>query len=318
MLMSLVILDGTYLIRCFLDATLVAYRNDTGMLETRPSKIAARFFRNKWDILYRIIILAPLYLIDANLGYIRLLMFVEFDDMQFLSNRFVTIILWPLKNGLYKYIFSKVFRTFFMLTLYVMLVSHISACIFILTEQIALQVDTEEGKHIDRYISVLYFIISTSTTVGYGDITIDHKAERLLEFRYSYQILLMLFSLVVNSLFYSLINITVNEAVYILDKPYEPLEEFEYWMTARVRKMKKSQEVNKFYVSASNNFKFSYHYSIADLIQYGEFIHKIKYTFKDTIKEYSARDLKQKFNTFFGLISGEATHKLIFHMRPVM
>ena len=40
----LVMFDISYLVRCMLDATLVAYFNEGEMLETRPKYIAKRFF----------------------------------------------------------------------------------------------------------------------------------------------------------------------------------------------------------------------------------------------------------------------------------
>ena len=40
----LVIFDFGYLVRCVLDATLVAFYDENSMLETRPKYIAKRFF----------------------------------------------------------------------------------------------------------------------------------------------------------------------------------------------------------------------------------------------------------------------------------
>ena len=40
----LVLFDLSYLVRCVLDSTLVAYYDDGMMLETRPHLIAKRFF----------------------------------------------------------------------------------------------------------------------------------------------------------------------------------------------------------------------------------------------------------------------------------
>ena len=42
--MILLLFDLSYLVRCVLDATLVAYYNEHEMLETRPNLIAKRFF----------------------------------------------------------------------------------------------------------------------------------------------------------------------------------------------------------------------------------------------------------------------------------
>ena len=41
----LLIMDATYLVRCVLDCTLVAFKDDNNMLETRPKYIAKRFIQ---------------------------------------------------------------------------------------------------------------------------------------------------------------------------------------------------------------------------------------------------------------------------------
>ena len=231
-----------------------------------------------------------MYFIDPNLGYVRLLMFSEYEDMIFLSHRLIDFFFWPFKAGLTKYIFKKVIGMFLTLTIYILLLSHMTACIFIFTERRAQERSTDQTA-VNRYISVLYFMVTTSTTVGYGDITIDHSSRLLIFVRYAYQVFLMLMTLLLNSVFYSLINMTVKDAVYMMDKMYEPLEEFDLWQAARIREMGPHPNINKFYKQNNMNFNFSYNFSLDIWVCYLEFIEKVPFEWREKIVSNVCQDL---------------------------
>ena len=118
-------------------------------------------------------------------------------------------------DGIHKYVAKEMTSKFILLGVFTLLISHILACIFLATERAAIPdgATTKSSESLlDRYIDTLYFLISTSTSVGYGDITINHKLENLVIFRYSYQIFIMLFSVLSTGAFYTVINGMVKGA----------------------------------------------------------------------------------------------------------
>ena len=239
----------------------------------------------------------------------------EYEDMIFLCRRAIDILFYPFQHGLTKYIIEHLFSVFLILCIYTLLFSHMSACVFIFTEKQA-EYGQSDQSPVDRYISVLYFMVTTSATVGYGDITIDHKSVNLVFGRYLYQVLLMLLTLVLNSAFYSLINSSVNDAIYMFEKMQEPLEEFDYWQAARIRKMEKSTNVNNFYKQNNTNFNFLYNFGLEIWIWYLDFIEKIPVAWRNIIIENVCSDLRSKFINYFDIQSKELTHEQIFAMKP--
>lgn len=316
LLTFLVILDTSYLVRCILDATLVAFLNDDHMLETRPKFIAKRFFSNKTNILYRVIIITPFYFVDPNICYVRIFMFSEYEDMQLFCKSFIKLFFFFLENDLTKYIVVNSITTLLLLTLYLMLFAHTCACIFILTERYALDDDPSKGHYQNRYTSVLYFMITTSSTVGNGDITISHAARRLVNIRYIYQIVLMLASLMVNSIFFSVINMSVNDAVYVSEQYYETVEDFRAWVFTRLKYAGSLFGMSKYYRRVDAEFTFQYNFGLQKFLNYKGFIDQISTADGHTIKDYTSQNFEDKFKPFFEPLSKELTLKIIHAMKP--
>jgi Ion transport protein len=142
-------------------------------------------------------------------------MFVEYTDLEYICLGVVSLLTAPMAEGIKKHTVKYIVLQFFLLTLYLILVSHMCACVFLIMEREAIPGDatSSSGAAIfDRYITTLYFLITTSTSVGYGDVTINHKADRLVFIRYAYQVFLMLFSVVINGVFYTLLNSIISTA----------------------------------------------------------------------------------------------------------
>ena len=242
-------------------------------------------------------------------------MFSEYQDMLFLCRNTLDLSLWLLQDGVFKYIVRHVVGNFLILSLYVMLISHMLACIFIFMEKTALGED-ESKDPADWYISVLYFIVTTATTVGFGDITINHVTRRLVFLRYSYQVFLMIFSLFASSSFFSLVTTTVNDAVYIISKMSEPLEDFDVWMKTRLKNMPKTLEVNKFYQLNTTNFKFNYNFNLQSTILFNDFMAQISHEWRSQIKLHTCSDLMSKFKIFLEPLPEDLDHRLLLAMSP--
>ena len=59
----------------------------------------------------------------------------------------------------------------------------------------------------------------------------------------------------------------------------EPIEYFDYWLSMRIKNMKKSMAVNKFYKFAFTYFKFFFKFffkfTISETVEFEGFIHRI-------------------------------------------
>ena len=156
----------------------------------------------------------PFYFFSITLGIIRLLMFVEYTDLEYICKGLANLFTFPFPEGIKKHTLNKIFFKLTLLTVYMLLVSHMCACVFLVMEREAIPGSSSSNQDpgLDKYITTLYFLITTSTVVGYGDVTINHKAEKLVFIRYSYQVFIMLFSVIINGVFYALINFLVRDS----------------------------------------------------------------------------------------------------------
>jgi hypothetical protein len=124
-----------------------------------------------------------------------------------------------MSDGIKKYIYNKTTSVLLLLAMYLCLISHLGACIFMIMEREALADSDSSGGHAPNksYITVIYFLITSQTSVGYGDVTIDHLSIKLVFVRYFYQIVLMLFSIIFNGIFFSLILTVTADAANLLN-----------------------------------------------------------------------------------------------------
>jgi CRP-like cAMP-binding protein len=221
-----------------------------------------------------------------------------------------------MKSSNLKYILRHVVGDFFILMNYFLLISHIIACFFILTEKLAKSEVGLDNDPFDWYISVLYFMVTTATTVGYGDITIDHQTQRFIFLRYGYQVFLMVFSLFASSCFFSLVQTTVKDAFYILNRMGEPVNEYEMWLNNRIQKMPRIIEVDTFYRLCITNYGFNYNYSVKIWIWFNDFMDKLSDDWRETIKHKACCDLMVKFTSFFEPLPESLDHELVFGMQP--
>lgn len=75
-----------------IDASILAYYGEDYLLVTNHRYIFRRFIKNYSNIIYRLIILFPFYSFEVMLGYIRILMFVEYEDLNLLVRGTVKLV----------------------------------------------------------------------------------------------------------------------------------------------------------------------------------------------------------------------------------
>jgi len=79
-------------------------------------------------------------------------------------------------------------QRFFGFILAFFILIHISACLWIMTATFVgdhgvdgtwMEGDIDEMPHSEQYLTSIYFTVTTITTVGYGDISIGSKSEKI-------------------------------------------------------------------------------------------------------------------------------------------
>lgn len=289
-------------------------------IELRYSKDSFRrphLLSSKTNIFYRLIILFPFYFINMSMGYIRMLMFLEYQDLKLVFEDFVRVSTFWMPVGVKRYTVRQLSTMLVVLSVYLVLMSHMLACVNIILEKSAL--GSTEVNNMNLYISQLYFLITTSTSVGYGDITINHQATRLVIIRYSYQVLLMLFSVMVNGIFYSLIFSSVFAAAQLVERGKYAVEQFDEWLGKYYRHFHiTSNDQNKYYKIAISFFKFSYYFNIGRVVNMENLAEKLPITYSNFIKESVTLGIQSKFASFFSLLTPEAALELIMNLEPLM
>lgn len=226
-----------------------------------------------------------------------------------------------MREGIYKYLTKKIGFVLFILSIYILLISHWLACIFLLLEYEGLKASVDEiPKHAisARYVSVLYFLIATSCTVGYGDTTVNHNALHLVQIRYLYQIFLMLASVIGNAVFFSLIFTTTRNADAVTSGIQNDVEEFEDFLSRLYWKMMPNPELNRFYRVAINFYKFAYFFNIGKIAKQNDYIDKIAINEENTILDSLSFDTRRKFEIFLEPLSESTIRSLVFSMEPQM
>ena len=312
--------DILYLVRCILDAFFVAYYVSDVVLETRPSKIFERFCQNKLNIVYRVIILLPAYLFSPEYGYIRLICLVEYKDMELVIRGFSRLSTFWIKDPLLKYTLNKVLWLLLIITVYLILFSHISACVFLILETMAL------GKASDylmmdpwsRYVKVLYFLITSQTSVGYGDVTVNHESTQLVILRYLYQLFLMLGSILINGIYYTILLVTIKEATEVFFQSKNEIEKFEDWLTAIYRRMLPSPAQNPYYLVTMLYYKLGYILNVGQVLNYGNYLSLLWPDAANQVQESMSSALQVKFYPYFSLLSEELIKRLLSKMQPAI
>ena len=310
--------DILYLIRCILDAFFVAFYVSDVVLETRPSKIFAKFWSSKLNILYRFIILLPLYLISSEYGYIRLVTLVEYNDMQLVIRGFTRLTTFWIKDGLLKYTLNKVIWLLLIITAYLILFSHISACVFLILETMALG-EASDYLKMDaptRYTKVLYFLITSQTSVGYGDVTVNHQSDELVVLRYLYQLFLMLVSIMINGVYYTILLVTIKEATEVFYQNKNEIERFEDWLTAIYRRMLPTPAQNPYYLVTMLYYKLSYILNVGQVLNYGNYLSNLWPEAANQVQLSMSSALSNKFPAYFSILSPESGQLIISKMQP--
>lgn len=314
--------DILYTIQCIIDARFQAFYTVDGRLITDKHQITARLFNDRWNILYRIIILLPYHLLHEHAGYVRLLMLIEYQDFNMLCAGLISMLMMPLSESSFKYTVMQIVVQITIKTSYLMLFCHVNACIFLLQEQAAGLSDMFMAADVNstttRYVTALYALITTQTSVGYGDITINPISTINVKSRYMYQIFLDMASVIANSMYYQLLIVLIKCQIQILNQISDESAEFEDWMANIYRCAPEDPIYNKHFRLANGYFKFLLYCSFGHVSKSKNYIEKLGYREAAEIREITSLGLLDKFRGFFCQLSYELSLKLLQNMKPII
>lgn len=205
--------------------------------------------------------------------------------------------------------YRKLIETFLKNFISVFCLAHIAACLWIrnygqLTK-----------SPIDDYNSAIYFLITTAATVGYGDITVDHKRDNNVAGRYIFASSLMIFALIFFAYVQSLITSLLLNFQAVDLKVKAKVEEFEDWLA--VRNMTAGVVIEYRYEKNIKEF-FDYinKYDIFSAISSDGYIDLMQFAQKEKIHESATEYVASRFS-FFEELSASQRQKIILSLVPV-
>lgn len=262
-----------------------------------------------------------MYFASTNIAYIRLLMLIECKDLNLIISAMVAFMLSWMRGGALKHSVKSVLTPMLIITAYLMIVCHINACLIQLQEDnLNIQL-LNIGSGVDstyRYISTFYMLITTQTSVGYGDILINHTTDSDVSGRYLYQIMLMLTSIMFNGIYYGLLILLIEQQKAAQNKATEEAENFEAWLSVIFRSLPRDPTLNKLFRLMYNYFKFTCYCSLGKVINSQSYIGQISYKYAQDVQEMTSHGLRDKFGSFFSLLDQKLSIDLVQAMKPLM
>lgn len=158
------------------------------------------------------------------------------------------------------------------------------------------------------YANAFYFILTTITTVGYGDITGDTTSEYLFSMCVEF----------IGLTFFSFLTGTIS-VMFSGDQSFEALinarmEELDLWLL-RLENCNKEEKIpNKLYHSIKEFIQDAFIYDFNLIIEEFPFYNELPASIQNQISESLFRGFKQNFNNFFLNTDIGFQNQLIIHM----
>jgi len=277
-------------------------------------------YRNWFNIIYLLLTLFPYYLFDLAYGYLRLLLLVEYSEINILILGIVRVLCSLVDNGLLRYCLEVAAYSFGRMLVYLLICIHVLTTVYMKIEDSAGIYESSDFP-VDlstRYITTFYYICTTATTVGYGDVLVNHQWPIAILGRYSYQVFLMLMAVVGNGIFLSMILSTTRSFSEAMRASQEAVQEFEDWMAVYIKNMNKSTQVNRYFKAAFNFFKFNYYFNIGQSANYNQYLERALPEESEEIKKAMTRGAYEKFQKYFEMLSDDVSQQLVLAMQPMM
>jgi hypothetical protein len=156
------------------------------------------------------------------------------------------------------------------------------------------------------YINAMYFLMSTASTIGYGDETVDKQLAEHHDMLYILAILVILLSLNYFAYMQSLIWSMAQDWKKLNGGVDELLEEFEDWMAVRNQTMG-STITYEFEKNCNSYIKYMSNRDVNSKINYNGYMDAMAYIHQDVVKKYVTRELVESLDFFKSVSFGTAS-----------
>lgn len=165
------------------------------------------------------------------------------------------------------------------------------------------------------YINAQYFLFTTASTIGYGDILVQHQRTDTVSGRYAFATFMILVCLIFFAYVQSLINSIRTEWTLVDDRLQGLLEEFVDWMTNR--SMASGGRIPfKFETTLIDFFDYLYTNDIYSTVSMNGFIDLLGEKLKLQLTKMTARGLVEKY-VFLADIDDEIAAEIILNSEAV-
>lgn len=160
------------------------------------------------------------------------------------------------------------------------------------------------------YIHHLYFVVTTCTTIGYGDVVPykDRNSELI------FGMLVMIAGLSVMSIVFTLSTILLNQFKEQSVKVHRKMKDFNFWFST-VEKTSKVDMPSNFVKILNNFFKALYNLEV-DTVVYGEFFEELPPTTASLLEEKYHIAQESPFESLFQEFGKELTFDIIKACEP--
>lgn len=236
--------------------------------------------------------LLPFYLISADWAMIKMLVLFELDMVHFIVEAIFDLIYMLLPYSIKRSTIKSFEQKMTMNTMDVFLLTHAMACFWLRFNEFS-----DVDNHVETYVSSFYFVYSTATTVGYGDITVDHSNQGDIIGRYSFAVVLMFMALVYFAFMQSLIVNLIDKWDRINNCTVSFANDLEDWLVTRNNSGRGAipwlLERKIFHY-----FTFYMRWDIGSVLCGHGFLNRLGFSTKEALREYLAHEIIRKFIFF--------------------
>lgn len=187
--------------------------------------------------------------------------------------------------------------------------AHMVACLWIRNNEFL------SNSPMEDYNDAIYFLFTTASTIGYGDLTVDHQSLTNVSGRYLFATSLMIFALIFFAYVLSLIYGLLQKLQAVDQKVREKVEEFEDWMA--VRNMTPGVIIHyRYEMNLKKFFDYLHKFDVFSAIGADGYLEQMHHSHKEQIHSSATEYVAASFS-FFEELSPTTKQNLILGLTPI-
>lgn len=296
----LFIVDIHNLLRLVLISTVVPVADSAGKLVVDSKAIFREFISNKLRLVYHLVVLFPFYLFGFDWAMVRLIGLLELGELKDLIRLLLTAVfrIFPYTE---RYREKKLLAIDLMNAVAVLyIIAHVLACLWI-------RVNRFDHRDLPTtYVNALYFLMTTASTVGYGDLTVDHVSESGTIGRYLFAMVIIVIGLNYFAYLQSVISVIAFDWRLNFQRHSNLIgKSLQEWMAARNKlsaagiPVSLEVKINRYFTSIQNIFATS------DL-KTNRFVNLMRPSHRQQVEDCLTFDIRQAFSIFTWLSVADA------------